>query len=405
VPRRNPVPTYLHHKPSGQAYVVIRAGGHRKDIYLGSYGSPESKAEYARLCRQLASSETAPAKIAAGKTAGLVNETIVAFLRYAPNYYRRPDGTPTNEVKEFRYACTHLSNLYGPEPAVEFDPPKLKLVRDSMIAAGWCRSRVNKQVNRLRLVFKWAAGEGMIPAAVADGLRVVAGLRKNRSDARETEPVAPAPPEHVEAVAPRMTPTLRDMVLLQRHSGMRPGEVRELIPVEVDTSGPVWVYRPGSVRPGGHKMDHLERDREVLIGPKGRAILAPRLAAAASSTERLFTPKRSKEEWWAMIRAARKSKVTPSQLSRRADPKTHQKRRREFWTDHGYAAAIRKACARAGVPPFAPNQLRHLFATEVRAKYGLEAAQVLLGHSRADVTQVYAERNRALAERVIAEAG
>jgi hypothetical protein len=35
----------------------------------------------------------------------------------------------------------------------------------------------------------------------------------------------------------------------------------------------------------------------------------------------------------------------------------------------------------------------------------LEAAQVVLGHSRADVTQVYAERDLTLAEKVALEVG
>ena len=39
-----------------------------------------------------------------------------------------------------------------------------------------------------------------------------------------------------------------------------------------------------------------------------------------------------------------------------------------------------------------PNQIRHPYATRIRREYGLEAAQVLLGHSKADVTQLYAER-------------
>jgi site-specific recombinase XerC len=52
-----------------------------------------------------------------------------------------------------------------------------------------------------------------------------------------------------------------------------------------------------------------------------------------------------------------------------------------------------------------PNRLRHSFATRVRKQHGLEAAQVLLGHSRADVTQVYAERNENLAATVAAEVG
>ncbi|MBA3485154.1 MAG: tyrosine-type recombinase/integrase, partial [Pirellulales bacterium] len=44
---------------------------------------------------------------------------------------------------------------------------------------------------------------------------------------------------------------------------------------------------------------------------------------------------------------------------------------------------------------WAPNQLRHSFATRVRKAFGLEAAQVALGHSSAAVTQVYAERDMA----------
>src|SRR5207247_329911 len=67
--------------------------------------------------------------------------------------------------------------------------------------------------------------------------------------------------------------------------------------------------------------------------------------------------------------------------------------------------AITRACEAAGVEHFHPHQVRHLHATEVRRRYGLEAAQVLLGHSRADVTQVYAAREHALAERVAAEKG
>jgi integrase len=52
-----------------------------------------------------------------------------------------------------------------------------------------------------------------------------------------------------------------------------------------------------------------------------------------------------------------------------------------------------------------PNQLRHSFATRVRKEHGLEAAQVLLGHARADVTQVYAEKNHELAAAVAAKIG
>jgi integrase len=66
---------------------------------------------------------------------------------------------------------------------------------------------------------------------------------------------------------------------------------------------------------------------------------------------------------------------------------------------------VRRACKKADVPIFSPNRIRHLFATQVRKEYGLEAAQVLLGHAKADVTQVYAETNRAKGQEVMREIG
>lgn len=58
-----------------------------------------------------------------------------------------------------------------------------------------------------------------------------------------------------------------------------------------------------------------------------------------------------------------------------------------------YGRAIKRAAEKAGVPHWSPNQLRHTRGTEVRKQFGLEAAQVVLGHAGANVTQVYAERD------------
>jgi len=40
-----------------------------------------------------------------------------------------------------------------------------------------------------------------------------------------------------------------------------------------------------------------------------------------------------------------------------------------------------------------PNQLRHRRGTEVREQFGLDAAQAVLGHTEARVTEIYAEVN------------
>ena len=48
--RPNPIPSYRLHKQSGQAVVTLRDGtGKRRDVLLGIYNTPESKAEYRRV--------------------------------------------------------------------------------------------------------------------------------------------------------------------------------------------------------------------------------------------------------------------------------------------------------------------------------------------------------------------
>jgi len=44
-------------------------------------------------------------------------------------------------------------------------------------------------------------------------------------------------------------------------------------------------------------------------------------------------------------------------------------------------------------------------ATEIRRQFGVEATQVVLGHAKADVTQIYAERDHALAAEIMKKIG
>ena len=82
---------------------------------------------------------------------------------------------------------------------------------------------------------------------------------------------------------------------------------------------------------------------------------------------------------------------------------------REKFDVASYRQAIHRACDRAFPAPegenltawrdahrWSPNQLRHAFATKVRKEFGLEASQVALGHSRADVTQIYEQARSSL---------
>jgi hypothetical protein len=72
---------------------------------------------------------------------------------------------------------------------------------------------------------------------------------------------------------------------------------------------------------------------------------------------------------------------------------THDRNRPE--TAHGVAAGA----------PLAPLQLRRIAATLIREKYGVEAAKTVLGHTRIEITQIYAERDLGKAREIMGEIG
>jgi hypothetical protein len=135
-----------------------------------------------------------------------------------------------------------------------------------------------------------------------------------------------------------------------------------------------------------------------------------------------FSPAESEAKRKTEMRASRKTRVQPSQLNRRK-PRPKRKPKDQYVKD-SYGRAVRRAvelanrkrreeAEEAGVvfreedrlPHWHPNQLRHSVGTRVRREFGLEAAQVTLGHARADVTQVYAERDSRLAQEVARKIG
>ena len=150
----------------------------------------------------------------------------------------------------------------------------------------------------------------------------------------------------------------------------------------------------------------------ILIGPRGQAILAPYLLRPEETY--CFSPRETVAEARTRKRASRRKPITPSEAAR--TPKKNPKRApTERYSSHSYLQAVAVAMRRANaerskgnqppLPNWRPNQLRHSAATDIRRQFGLEAAQVILGHAKADVTQVYAERDMELAKEVVRKIG
>ena len=386
-------PTYLLHKPTGQARVRIDG----KDHYLGPYNSPESRERFDELVTTwLRQHEVA-------KVSLTIDELVLLYLDFARGYYVK-DGKPTSEIHDLRAAVKPLVKLFGTTRVRDFGPLKLKSVRDRMVAAEWSRGTVNAAIHRIRRIFRWGVENEHVPPETLVGLSAVAALKKGKSTAKDRPPIMPVDDKTVEATLPHLSVVVGDMVRLQRVTGMRPAEVCLIRPCDVDRTDKVWSYRPSS-----HKTEHHGRERVIFIGPQGQAILTRYLLREATSF--CFSPVEAEKE----RRSDRhEQRTTPLHYGNRPgkvlveDP---QRKPGERYTTNTYAVAIRRACDRAFPIPaeikadskavkewrkshqWSPNRLRHSFATLVRKQFGLEAAQILLGHSAADVTQIYAERD------------
>lgn len=265
-------------------------------------------------------------------------ELIRAYWRHAEVYYRK-NGQPTREVGMIKLAMQPLGRLYGDTPAKDFGPLQLKAIRQAMIETDICRNEVNRRVRLIVRAFKWAVSEAMVPPSVHHGLKAVDGLKKGRCGIRESPPVKPVPDAFVDAVLPHVSRQVAAMIQLQRLAGMRPGEVCIMRTIDIDTSGRVWLYTPES-----HKTEHHERERIVPLGPRAQEILRPWLRPEL--TAYLFQPREAMAEHRAAMRAARKSKVQPSQQDRRK--RAPRRVLGDRYNARSYGHAVAKACERPG---------------------------------------------------------
>ena len=399
-------PKYTCHKASGQA--VVKVGG--KVRYLGPFNSAESKVRYQAVIAEWAAEQKC--KPAAAVTESLpeadttISELLAAYLRHAQEYYVK-GGQITSQVHIVRTVARLWKEAFGGMLVRKIKPAHLKAVQNRMVTDGQSRCYVNKVTTASKSLFRWAVENDLAPAEVWQGLMAVRGLAKGRTAARETDPIGPVDDTVVDATLPYLPEVVADMVRLQRATGARPSEVCTIRPVDVNRTGEVWLYRPAR-----HKTEHHDRGRVIAIGPRGQEILARYLLRPEQA--HCFSPRESELRRHASRREARESPMTPSQAARK--PKSSPRRSaKDRYTRDSYRRAVARAVevaneerAKAGIDPMPhwhPNQLRHSLGTEVRQRFGLEAAQVVLGHSKADVTQVYAERDQRLAVEVARQVG
>ena len=428
---RNRVPSLRRHKASAQGIVTLSG----RDIYLGVWPigqkTPPADVEAAYrkaiagwLATGFPSLEDRPPPVvtrAGHFPAVSVEQILAAFLTHAGNYYRHPDGEPTGELTTYKSVMKTVRRLYGTLPAVEFGPLALKAVRQDFIDQGLARTVCNNYTARVRIMFKWAAGEQLIPGSVVHALSCVGALKAGRCDARETLKVIPPDQTIISDVLNVLPKRLSSMFRVMQYSGMRVGELVAMRAGDITRKGDVWKY---TVR--RHKTAWRGKSRVVMLGGSTQLNLKPHLEGLTPD-DFVFSPRRMEEERIAERTAGRKTPRWKSHLHRNARKRKRKPKRAagDAYTPAAVGRLLQRACAKRyplpdwlarleGETPdawrerigeggrrqveehrrlywFSPHALRHWFATHVRKSFGLEAARAALGHTTAKMTEHYAE--------------
>jgi integrase len=235
-------------------------------------------------------------------------------------------------------------------------------------------------------MFKHGVSVELVDQLSVERLKSLEPLRFGQTTAPEKESRKPAIIEHVRATAKNLSPVVKAMVRVQVATGMRPSELFNMRPADIDRSGDVWIYSPRT-----HKTMRTGRPKLIPIIGDARDAITDYLNRDPQSF--IFSPAESMQ--WRRATGTAK-RVTPRSSgnkvgsNRKANPKSLPKQQ---YNGAGYRQAIKRAAEKAKVPVWHPYQLRHLTATVIRAALGLESSQALLGHSTALMAAHYARES------------
>lgn len=385
----------LRYHLSGQSVVTIDG----KDYYLGKHDSPESLARYAVL---IATYQAGGLRLPDDFDAYSIDEKAAAILdRMQPAQQAKQPVTVKHITASYRehvksvYAndeierrrllliCDELDQHDGDKLAESYGPLALQSQRQRWVKSGKSRKYVNRLVGCVVRMFRYAVSQELISSTIQHNLESVESLREGQTVAPERERVKPVSIDVVRETSKQLSPILKAMVCVQIATGMRPSELCRMRPCDIDRSGEVWVYRPTK-----HKTSKKGKFRAIPIVGDAREAITDYLNRSPKAY--CFSPAESVAWWLAQKRANRKSKVQPSQASRAKENPANEPR--DHYDSTTFRQAIHRAAKRAKVISWHPYQLRHLAATIVRDALGIEAVQALLGHSKASMSEHYAQQ-------------
>lgn len=237
--------TYGHHKSTGQARCYVNG----KSVYLGLYGSEESRIAYGRIVAAVVSG--LPIDAIAPSTRGKspqcesddpgpsIGELCLVFLWHAATHYVK-NGKETSEVYILKSVIRPLNDLYGMLPAKDFGPLALKVVRVKMVELGWTRGTINAGMSRIRRICKHAIAIELVNPNILTKLQCVAPLLAGRTAAHDNAPRSAVESDDITTVKKLVSPLVCDLFELQRLTGSRSGELLKLTTGAIIRTSDVW---------------------------------------------------------------------------------------------------------------------------------------------------------------------
>lgn len=374
------IPKLCRHKAKNLGYSTDPRTG--QVVYHGTWGLRKTKETYLQWVAAFAANDdTIPISGPVPIVADLINH----FSRWAETYYRNPTtGRPTSQIHVLKSSLRELRNHL--DIAIQdFTPQHLLAVRAAMIARPITPqsseskakpltiSTVNSAISKIKMAFKRGVEWGLVPVTVYHALSCVQSLSwRTAPTLRTTEPIKPVDQEDVDAIMPMLKPVYRVMLALHCATGMRITELVGMRFSEITRiDDGLYCYQPGR-----HKNSHHQQERRIYFH-------ADFMARMQAIRKPLWDPDLV---WCSKGKGRHKGytgQVTVSGYQRAIQ-----------WAQEKYN---RKASKKIH---WTPLQIRHLVGTRVRSVHGLEGSQAVLGHSRIDSTQIYAERRDDLARKL-----
>jgi integrase len=335
----------------------------RKEFWLGPHGEPGTLEAYHRLLAEWESNHRRLFRLAVRSTVRADHpEALLAVIDLVLRYWQWASRRyAASEVHTIRQVLRLLRSLYGDTPAEEFGPNRLRALRDAMVKGDasadpprrpWSRPYVNKQVQRVLAVFRWAASHELLPERVHRQLSTVETLRRGRplpcgTVPAETDPVRPVDEELVHAIRPFLSPQVEAIMLLQLHTGARGGELLGLRPkdITVDERTGIWFCELAE-----HKTSHHGKRRTLVFGPQSQALLET-FMRGRDPEACLFSPREAEESRIASLTASRKTPLSCGNgVGRNRNPEAPRVLGDRYTAD-SYRRAIARACEKAFPPP------------------------------------------------------